>query len=148
MERELLGKIKISSTIDNLDDNGLVEDTEKNDEAYEVKITEWAPTAFTIAYHESGEGGETDTLITVKSDTVTVKREGSICSEFVFKESYTHKAVYSIPPFSFDAEIFTRKIRGGITTEGGDMTIIYDMTVGGAKKSVRMKISLNVGRVL
>lgn len=134
--------IKIVSTIDDLDDNGLIESTEKNDETYSASVTEWGNDAYTICYRESGEDKEIDTLITVKGDEVTVKREGSISSEFVFKEKCTHMAVYSIPPFSFDAEIFTRKIRGGLTLCGGELTIIYDMTVGGAKKSVRMKISL------
>ena len=134
--------IKITSTIDELDDNGLIESTEKNDESYEATLTEWGA-ALTISYHESGEDKEVDTLITIKGDEVTVKRDGSISSEFIFRERYTHKALYSIPPFSFDAEIFTRKIRGGLTASGGEMTIIYDMSVGGAKKSIRMKISLS-----
>lgn len=142
MQKDTIYDIKIASTIDDLDDNGLIESTEKNDEAYEASLTEWGD-AITIAYHEKGEDKEVDTLITIKGDEVTVKRDGSISSEFVFKEKYTHKAVYSIPPFSFDAEIFTRKIRGGLTFSGGELTIIYDMTVGGAKKSVRMKISLS-----
>ena len=144
MENTNTYNIKIVSTIDELDDNGLIESTEKNEESYEATLTEWG-TALTISYHESGEDKEVDTLITIKGDEVTVKREGSISSEFVFREKYTHKALYSIPPFSFDAEIFTRKIRGGLTALGGEMTIIYDMTVGGAKKSVRMKICLKGG---
>ena len=137
--------IKITSTIDELDDNGLIESTEKNEEAYEANLTEWGMRSYTISYHEKGEDKEVDTLITIKGDEITVKRDGSISSEFIFKEKYTHKAVYSIPPFSFDAEIFTKKIRGGITALGGELTIIYDMTVGGAKKSIRMKISLSSG---
>ncbi len=142
MQTDTIYDIKITSTIDDLDDNGLIESTEKNDEVYEAGLAEWGE-AITISYHESGEDKEIDTLITIKGDEVTVKRDGSISSEFIFKEKHTHKAVYSIPPFSFDAEIFTRKIRGGITSLGGELTIIYDMIVGGAKKSVRMKISLS-----
>ena len=142
MELCYRGNIKICSTIDNLDECGLVESSEKNEQSFPAESTEWADGHTTISYREVDGENAADALITVTPDTVTVKREGAISSEFIFRVGFTQKTLYSIPPFSFDAEIAAKKIRGQINGGEGELTIIYDMTVGGAKKSIRMKITL------
>ena len=134
-------KISIVSIIDELDDNGLVESSEKTEVTADATVTEIGG-MLTVAYSESSESGKCDSLITVKDSGITVSRTGSVVSEFRFSEGLTHKSLYKIPPYSFDAEISTKKIRNNITQGVGTLSILYDMSVGGGKKRVNMKITL------
>ena len=47
-----------------------------------------------------------------------------------------------MPPYSFDTDIYTRRIRNSLSLSGGELTLIYDMTIGGAKKKTTMKIKV------
>ena len=58
----------------------------------------------------------------------------------LFREGYTDKSLYQVPPYSFDAVIYTKKIRSTLTKDGGRVDIFYRMTLGGAEKNVRMRI--------
>ncbi len=136
--------VKIESAIDELDGSGLTESSEKTEVTRPVTVSEWGE-ALTLSYSEDTDGGEVSSLVTVKGDTVTVTRTGAIESEFVFREGERSSSLYKIPPYSFDAEIYTRKIRNNITRAGGILTVLYDMSLGGAKRCVRMKITLSGG---
>lgn len=134
-------KINIVSTIDELDDIGLTESSERTEVSVPVQICEIG-SLLTLSYTEEGEGQRCDSLISIKGSEITVRRTGSVESEFVFIENEMHKSLYKIPPYSFDAEIFTRKIRNNLTRGIGNLTILYDMTIGGGKKRVNMKITV------
>lgn len=95
-----------------------------------------------ISYGEQSDSGEIKTDITLADGRVRVHRSGAIESDFLFIEGQRTSSLYKIPPYSFDAEINTKKIRNNLTRLGGKLTIIYDMTVGGAEKNVRMTITL------
>lgn len=138
--------VKIESVIDELDECGLTENTEKTEVNRPAEVAEWG-NALTLSYSEDTDGGEVRSLVTVNGDTVTVTRTGAIESEFVFREGESRASLYRIPPYSFDAEIYTRKIRNNITRAGGILTVLYDMTLGGTKRCVRMKITLSGGGV-
>ena len=138
--------VTIESLIDELDENGLTESTEKTEVCRPVTVSEWG-NALTLSYSEDTDGGEVLSLVSINADTVTVTRTGAIASEFTFCEKKRSTSLYKIPPYSFDAEIYTRKIRNNITRAGGVLTVLYDMTLGGARKCVRMKITLSGGGV-
>ena len=123
--------IKIESVIENLTPSGLVEgDAEKT----------FTEVGGFITYSESGEGGEVYSEISTDGKTVCVKRKGAIESELIFAEGEVHKSLYSVPPYKFDAEVKTRKIRSSLTDSGGSLELFYNMKIGGAEKSARMKI--------
>ena len=135
-------KINIVSTIEELDDAGLAESSERTEVSVPVDICEIGNLT-TLSYQEENEGQRCSSLITVKDGEITVKRTGSVESEFVFTENKAHRSLYKIPPYSFDAEIFTKKIRNNLTRGIGSLSILYDMTIGGGKKRVNMKISVS-----
>lgn len=93
-----------------------------------------------ITYTENTEGGRIAADITLTEASVTVTRRGAVVSEMVFSERESHKSLYQVPPYSFDTEIYTKKIRNNMTRDGGRVDIFYTMKIGGAEKSVRMKI--------
>lgn len=134
-------RIFIETFIEELDDGGAVEDSERTEQRAECLVSEDVR-GVTLSYSEDSEGGAVYCDITVAEDAVTVKRSGAIESEFVFSEGLLHTSSYRIPPYSFDAEIYTRKIRKEITRCGGKLSLIYDLKVGGRLSRMRMKIAV------
>lgn len=132
--------VKIISQIDNYDEHGLPSDEPEISESVcsgFLKITE---DEFIISYTENSENGRTVSDITVTKEGIRVKRCGALTSNMLFSENVTDKSLYEVSPYKFDVEVYTRKIRNSLTRDGGRIDIFYDMTIGGAKKSVRMKI--------
>ena len=74
--------------------------------------------------------------ITVNDDGVRVVRSGAIVSDILFKENFLHKSLYTLPPYSFDMEVTTSRIRRG----EGRLDIFYKMTLGGQDKRVKMTL--------
>ena len=133
--------IVIESLIEELDSCGIATDSEENKTECSCNVTEWGD-SLTVAYTERSEGGVADSLITVKPNEITVTRTGAIESTFVFREGECTSTLYKIPPYAFDAEINTKRIRRSLDGSVGEITIFYEMSIGGAKKRVRMKIRL------
>ena len=69
-----------------------------------------------------------------------VKRSGAIESDLYFKEGESHSSIYSVPPYKFDATGRARRIRTELNDCGGRIDLLYNMKIGGAEKSARMKI--------
>lgn len=134
-------KIKIESTVEELDDAGLTESSEKTETSAKGFI-DGNEDKIKITYSETEENVTTGTLITVTSSEVSVRREGGVEYEFVFREGESTSSIYSVPPYSFDTEIYTRKIRNTLKDTAGEISLLYDMTIGGAKKRTRMKIKV------
>ena len=133
-------KFYISSTIDNLTPSGLTDgEPERNDISVEgfYKISD---DGYEITYSEQTEGGRVVSDIIITESSVTVKRRGAVDSEMVFSEGLVHKSLYTVSPYSFDAEVLTKRIRSSLTKDGGKIDIFYNMKIGGAEKNARMKI--------
>lgn len=137
-------KISLISTIDNLTDTGLPSDDRETSESVAVGSLTAGPRGAMICFSEKTEGGEIKTRIEILSGKIRVSRHGAIESDMLFSEGIAHSSVYSIPPYSFDANVFTRRIRGEIGDTGGRLDIFYDMEIGGAKKSVKMTLVCNI----
>ena len=133
--------VKVSSLIEDLDDAGLAEDTEKSEGCYLAAVSA-EEGGVRICYEERGEGGVVSTEITYTSGVLTVARTGAIENCFTFEEGAESKSLYRIPPYAFDATIKTKRLRGELTPTGGELSVLYDMTIGGAAKRVRMRITL------
>ena len=125
---------------------GVAEGFERCENEYTATVAERGGLV-RLSYEEASEGGPIKSDVTVTAEHVRVRRTGAIESDFLFVEGETTKSLYKIPPYAFDAEITTKKIRNNLTRGGGKLTIIYDMNVGGAEKNVRMTITLAEGAV-
>lgn len=133
-------KFRISSVIENLSEYGMAEG--------EAEKTEIVPDGFLksdgeeieITYSEQTEGGRVDSEILIYPEAVSVVRRGAVVSNMRFEEGLLHKSLYEVVPYSFDTEVFTKKIRNSMTAEGGRLDIFYTMKIGGQNKKVRMKI--------
>ena len=133
-------KVRIESTIDNLDSAGLtVGDTERTEEHSDGYLMH-SGGVYTLIYSTEGESGRADSEITVSGSSVRVKREGSVSSDFLFCSGEEHKSLYSVGPYKFDVTIKTGRVRLDLDERGGKIDILYSMNIGGADKAVRMKI--------
>ena len=131
---------KIESVIENLNSSGLVDgEAERNVNECEGFLR-YSDGEAVITYSESGESGSVTSEIKYKDGEATVKRSGAIDSELYFKEGVTHRSIYSVVPYKFDAEVHTRRIRASLGECGGTLDLFYNMKIGGADKSARMKI--------
>lgn len=141
-------KLKICSYIDNLDDNGLLTAEREVSEQTHSGAMKISCGDTSLSYRESTEGGSvfSDILIS-ESGAVTVRRTGAIDSTMYFNEKEEYNTVYTIPPYKFDMNIKTKKIRSTLTEAGGTLEIFYEMNVGTQEKKVKMKIEVSEEKI-
>ena len=133
-------KLKVSSVIENLLPSGLVDGEPEKTEISPDGFLKISDGEYNITYSELTEGGKVVSDIIITDKSVRVKRTGAIESDMLFVEGLTHKSLYGVPPYSFDTEIITKKIRNNMTRDGGRVDIFYNMKIGGAEKQVKMRI--------
>lgn len=134
--------VTVRSYIENLDDFGLTESTE-SDVTTEPCELRFADGGATVIYSVSSEGATAETELTVNDGGVRLVRRGAIDSLMEFSEGEVTKTVYCVPPYSFDAEIDTKKIRGSLGECGGTVELLYYLTIGGAKKKMRLSLTVS-----
>ena len=133
-------KFRISSVIDNLSPSGLPEGEPERTEICTEGFYKTDGRSAEITYSELTEGGKVVSTITADADCVRVTRRGAVDSDMIFREGAAHSSLYTVAPYSFDTEVRCRKIRNGLTGSGGRLDIFYDMSIGGAEKSVKMRV--------
>ena len=133
-------KFIISSVIENLLSSDLSDGESEKTEISPEGFLKISDEEIVITYSEMTEGGKVISDITVKDGSVRVKRVGAVVSDMYFEEGLVHKSLYTVAPYSFDAEILTKKIRNNLTRDGGRLDIFYNMKIGGADKYVKMRI--------
>lgn len=131
----------VHSIIENLDATGLAEGEPEISITTAEGFLKVSGERSVVSYTESTEGGKVATDITIEDGSLTLSRRGAVVFDATFREGESCKTVYSVPPYSFDAEIKTRRIRSDITKSGGEIRLLYSMNIGGQDKSVRLKIS-------
>lgn len=137
---------EVSSIIENIDGGTGTSDTERSDTKATGALRMDAD-QITLTYTEKSESGNVHTSICKSGNTVTVKRSGAIDSLMVFEEGEHFSSLYTLGAYKFDMSLYTRKIRCDIGERGGVLRLIYDMEVGGAKKSCIMKITVSTEEV-
>lgn len=135
----------IHSVIDNLDENGIPDGEPEISITTERGFLKAEPQEsgdkLYISYNEEGEGGKTHTELVIAGAEVRLSRRGSADYDLIFKEGESCTTVYTVSPYSFDMRVNCKRVRNSLTRDGGVIQIIYDMNVGGADKSCRMKIT-------
>lgn len=131
----------VRSYAENLDDFGLTESTESDTSTEKASLTE-ENGIITLLYTQNTGGGECKTVLTVKDKTVTLSRSGAIDGVMVFSEGETTETIYSIPPYSFDASIQTKRLKSSLSATGGTLELLYFITIGGAKKKMRLSVTV------
>ena len=137
--------IKISSRIENVTEPGTTGGDIERSEVKAIGFYHYVSGGkVLITYSEQIEGEEINTEVECFDKEVRVKRSGSVESDFCFVEGITHRSLYTVNPYKFDAEIMPKRVRVQLGCEGGEIDLFYSMRIGGADKNVRMKIEIAV----
>ena len=136
--------IRFSSVIENLSPSGLPDGESEKTETRAEGFLYIHDDRYEISFRENTEGGAVFSDITARDSEIILKRRGAIISDMRFSEGEADKSLYQVPPYSFDAEIYTKKIRNELSKDGGKISIFYTMKIGGADKNIRMKIECSV----
>ena len=136
-------RIGVFSVIENLDSAGLTDgEPEKNESSFTGYLHVFDD-AVLITYTETQDSATVTSEIKCEGNRVRVLRRGAIVSDMLFTEGEAHKSVYTVAPYSFDAEVTAKKVRCEIGKDGGKLHILYNMRIGGADKKCRMTITVN-----
>ena len=136
-------KINIFSVIENLDESGLVEgDAERSESVATGYLHCFDDGVILITYAESQEGVSITSEIKYDDGRARVVRRGGIVSDIEFAEGQLHRSVYCVTPYSFDAEVKTKRVRCDMDSAGGRLDLLYDMKIGGATKKCRMTVKV------
>ena len=133
-------KVKIESSIENLDLAGLPEGDVERTISEAMGFYRYTEGEKILTYVEENEGGRAESEILVNEGSVRVLRRGAIESDLYFKEGESHSSVYSVPPYKFDATVTCKRVRLNLNETDGQIDLLYNMKIGGAEKSARMKI--------
>ncbi len=135
----------VHSVIDNLDDVGMPDGEPEISITTQVgflKVEDMGGTdRLYISYNENTDGERAHTELVVDGGRVKLSRRGSSNYDLDFAEGEECSTIYSVPPYSFDMTVFCKKIRNNLSRDGGYIQIFYSMSVGGADKACRMKIT-------
>ena len=141
MSENIKLSLTVNSVIDNLDDAGLTEgDPEINifttDGTLSVndRLTK-------LVFTETVESECITSTIYVTEDGVRLFKRGAIEADMRFAEGACEKTIYRVGPYAFDMEITTKRIRCALDENGGELSLLYAMNVGGQDKNVKMKIT-------
>lgn len=133
-------RVKIESSIINVDESGLPDgEVEKNVSELDGFYRFSDGSGF-LNYTVEDEGGKCRTEVVCIGGAITVRRSGAIESEMYFSEGESHASIYSVPPYRFDTTVSTKRIRTELSPKGGRIDLFYNMKIGGADKSARMRI--------
>lgn len=85
----------------------------------------------TLEYRETELTGMdgTTTRFTIRNDTVTLLRTGSINNEMRFHVGYPHMSLYKTPMGALTVEIVTEKVAHRLNERGGILDIKYTIAV-------------------
>ena len=137
-------EIKICSVIEDLNSAGLPEgEPERTEQSTLGFLKASGDGGYLLTYSEENENGRTDTdLAVLTCGGISLKRRGALVSELYFKKGERFKTEYKIPPCSFDMTVETKRVSSTLCEEGGEIRLLYLMSVGGSKRQVRMTLSV------
>ncbi|MBR2650866.1 MAG: DUF1934 domain-containing protein [Clostridia bacterium] len=139
--------LTVHSYIENLDECGNSDGyPERSDTMHEAKMSAEADRII-LTYTERTEGGTVLWRVECCADTITVTRSGAASSVMRFNTSTPYEGIYEVSPFKFDMKIVTSGLKNRLTLFGGSVDILYTMSIGGADKRCRMKMTVGEVRV-
>ena len=95
-----------------------------------------------ILYKTDNDGDKISYVIKIDCDEVTIKRNGSINSSMVYRVGEKKSFLYEIPYGKIEMEIETHRIISDMNETGGEIELVYTLTIQGEKYFNDMKITV------
>lgn len=96
-----------------------------------------------LRYTERTEGGVVHCEAHADQESVRVRRHGAAECELVLRVGERHRGIYRVAPYEFDLCVCARRVENTLTPQGGKLLLVYDLTLGGVEKVVRMEWTLS-----
>ncbi len=98
---------------------------------------------YIIEYDDSAMSGldNTTTRVTVEGDRVSVKRSGTVETEFVFTKSQRYEAVYDTPYGAMQMSVMPTQVSSDLSSEKGRLDLEYVIQVG--EQSVLNRLNID-----
>lgn len=96
-----------------------------------------------LSYESGGENERSLTEIefyAASPSRVTVRRRGAFSAEAVYEKEYFSSFLYTAGGYAFDSAVYTESLFNSLGEDGGRLSIVYVMDVGGVKSRVNMNI--------
>lgn len=92
---------------------------------------------FLLTYREGEPGGEqTETVLTVEVDRITLRRTGEVGCEMVFQPGLRHRSQYRTPYGAFPVTVTTGTALALLGPDGGRIQLEYGLEMAGQDAGV------------
>ncbi len=95
---------------------------------------------------ESEETASSTVMIIIDKDKVTVSRKGDFGSKMNYKEGESEDIIYHTPYGNMVFGLKTLSLRNNMTDEGGELNIIYNLSLDGEVIGNDLSVTVKVGR--
>ena len=82
----------------------------------------------------------TEIVFTPGEDKLTVNKKGDVECKLLFTKGKKQSFIYRLAYASFDAEIYTHNLYNTVAEQGGEISVLYTLTLGGQKQKISMHI--------
>lgn len=98
---------------------------------------------YRIIYKERSDGADltTELVFSEGDESLIVNKRGDAECQMLFCESRQSSFIYRLAYASFDAEITTHSLTNTISASGGEICVLYTLSLGGQSQKISMKIS-------
>lgn len=95
----------------------------------------------TLIYEDSGDDSEAvRTAISVDGDVVTMEKQGSLETQFIFETSKTFSTVYSTPFGDLDVTLFPTLVEASMGETSGRIDLEYVLSIGDTQMVNRLNL--------
>ena len=103
---------------------------------------------YKIIYKETSDGSDiiTELVFSDGNNRLVVNKKGYAECKMVFSEKKQSSFIYRLPYGDLDAEITTHTLTNTIDTSGGEIYVLYTLSLGGQTQKISMKISAEASK--
>ncbi len=87
-----------------------------------------------IKYKEIGPDGETKVTLGIKENEAVLIRENKVKTMMIFEPGRNYVSNYHTPFGDFNMRVITNKLKNGLTENGGELLIKYELSMGNTEE--------------
>ena len=103
---------------------------------------------YRIIYKETDKDSSiiTELVFSEGKDRLIVNKKGDAECKMIFSTEKKTSFIYRLAYGSFDAEITTHSLTNTVGTSGGEIYVLYTLSLGGQTQKISMKISAEASK--
>ena len=103
---------------------------------------------YKIIYRETEKDSDiiTELVFSENSSRLIVNKKGDVECKMLFSEDKKCLFIYRLPYGELDAEITTHTLTNNMGMSGGEISVLYTLSLGGQTQKISMKISAEASK--